>query len=403
MKKRFILGLSLALFIFILASAFLAAAEVSTCKLTATLVNQDPYPAIPGERVKLVFQVEGVDNPNCGTVSIELVEDYPFTLDPGSKKVTVIESGTHTSSSYRSFLMTPYDIRVDAAALDGDTPIELRLGASKGGTSTYETDEFNVNIQDVRTNFEVSVKDYQSATNTLTFEILNIGESDIEALTIDIPKQDNIEVKGSNRYIIGGLDSNEDTTFSFEAVPKEGDIKLEILYTDSTNTRRTVEEMVSFDSEYFKGRVADKNSTPAWVWVVVIVVVIALIVFLWIRGMTQEAITKFDGQNIQLVCEDVSFDASYSGDSLDITNLGNVPIFGMNVKEIGEGSYTTKNLREESLAWPETGLNQGGVFSDTMYFTGEEIVLIPVLIGESDSGRKTYVCDENQYGYEILI
>ena len=280
MKKRFILGLSLALFIFILASAFLAAAEVSTCKLTATLVNQDPYPAIPGERVKLVFQVEGVDNPNCGTVSIELVEDYPFTLDPGSKKVTVIESGTHTSSSYRSFLMTPYDIRVDAAALDGDTPIELRLGASKGGTSTYETDEFNVNIQDVRTNFEVSVKDYQSATNTLTFEILNIGESDIEALTIDIPKQDNIEVKGSNRYIIGGLDSNEDTTFSFEAVPKEGDIKLEILYTDSTNTRRTVEEMVSFDSEYFKGRVADKNGTPAWVWVVVIVVVIALI-WLW--------------------------------------------------------------------------------------------------------------------------
>ena len=141
----------------------------------------------------------------------------------------------------------------------------------------------------------------------------------------------------------------------------------------------------------------------ATVLLITIVVVIALIVFLWIRGMTQEAITKFDGQNIQLVCEDVSFHASYSGDSLDITNLGNVPIFGMNVKEIGEGSYTTKNLREESLAWPETGLNQGGVFSDTMYFTGEEIVLIPVLIGESDSGRKTYVCDENQYGYEILI
>jgi len=142
----------------------------------------------------------------------------------------------------------------------------------------------------------------------------------------------------------------------------------------------------------------------ATVLLITITVVIALIVFLWIRGMTEEAITKFGDKNIQLVCGEVSFEASYTGNTLYITNPGNVPIFGMNVKVIGEGSHETLDLRTESATWPPIGLNQGGVFSDPdLTFNGNEIVLIPVLIGESESGRKTYVCDENQYGYQITL
>jgi len=140
----------------------------------------------------------------------------------------------------------------------------------------------------------------------------------------------------------------------------------------------------------------------ATVLLITIVVVIALIVFLWIRGMTEEAITKFEGKNIQLVCEEVSFSADYSEDTLYISNPGNVPIFGMNVKVIGEGSYTTEDLRDLN-SWPQLGLNQGGAFSDQLSFDGNEIVLIPVLLGESGSGKKTYVCDENQYGFSITI
>jgi flagellin-like protein len=151
----------------------------------------------------------------------------------------------------------------------------------------------------------------------------------------------------------------------------------------------------------------NKGLSPviATVLLITIVIVIALIVFLWVRGMTEEAITKFDDKvNIKLVCEDVSFEASYTdGTGLYITNPGSVPIFGMDIKVVGEGSHETIDLRDNS-AWPTTGLNQGGVFSDeTITFSGTEIVLIPVLIGESESGRKTYVCDEAQYGYRLLV
>ena len=146
----------------------------------------------------------------------------------------------------------------------------------------------------------------------------------------------------------------------------------------------------------------------ATVLLIVLVVAIALIVFLWVKGMTQEAIAKFGNQNIQLVCNQVSFQASYTpATGLYITNPGSVPIFGIDVKAVGDGSHSTIDLRKNAN-WPTVGLNQGGVFSDQA-FSGEltagttEIVLIPVLIGESDSGRKTYVCDENQYGYQITV
>ena len=144
----------------------------------------------------------------------------------------------------------------------------------------------------------------------------------------------------------------------------------------------------------------------ATVLLITIVIVIALIVFLWIRGMTEEAITKFGNQNVQLVCGQVAFEASYTENTLYITNPGNIPIFGMNVKIIGEGTHSTIDLSTESANWPGMGLNQGGAFSDdslSELLNGNEIILIPILIGESKSGRKTYVCDENQYGFQIII
>jgi flagellin-like protein len=155
-----------------------------------------------------------------------------------------------------------------------------------------------------------------------------------------------------------------------------------------------------------KKNVKGLSPVIATVLLVTMVIVIALIVFLWIRGMTEEAITKFGDKNIQLVCGEVSFEASSSENILYITNPGNVPIFGMNVKVIGTGYHETLDLREQST-WPQIGLNKGEAFSDSTFIDSlgdaNEIVLIPVLIGESKSGRKTYVCDENQYGYQITL
>jgi flagellin-like protein len=163
-----------------------------------------------------------------------------------------------------------------------------------------------------------------------------------------------------------------------------------------------------------KNKKNTKGLSPviATVLLITIVIIIALIVFLWVRGMTQEAITKnlwgTGDENVQLVCGKVQFEATYTAATgLHISNTGNVPMFGMKVQIVKTGEHNTLDLRNDSANWPEVGLNTGGIFSDPGFSTqvgsAKEIVLIPVLIGESDSGKKTYVCDENEDGYRITI
>lgn len=143
----------------------------------------------------------------------------------------------------------------------------------------------------------------------------------------------------------------------------------------------------------------------ATVLLVAIVVVIGLIIFMWFKGLSEETITKFGKKNIKLVCNDVKFDASYSGTTLSISNTGNVPIFDFQIKKSKAGSYSSVYLREiEGVDWGELGLNPGGVFSDNIgEMTGiEELLLIPVLRGSSKKGEKNYVCEE-RHGFKIVI
>src|SRR3989344_7659436 len=100
----------------------------------------------------------------------------------------------------------------------------------------------------------------------------------------------------------------------------------------------------------------------ATILLIVLTLVIASIVFFWLKGLTKEATTKFEGTNIELVCDDVQFDASYSGGTLTISNLGNVPIYDFNIKSEFAGGHDTFDLETMAENWD--GLNQGGVFSN---------------------------------------
>ena len=111
----------------------------------------------------------------------------------------------------------------------------------------------------------------------MTLEILNIESSDVEALSVEIPKQDSIEVKGANRIVVGDLDSNEYTTADFEASPSDGEFKISLIYSDTINTRRTIEKMVKFDSLYFTNRKADQKTTSITTYIIWIVILALLL------------------------------------------------------------------------------------------------------------------------------
>ena len=241
------------------------------------MISQDPYPAIPGDYVKIVFQVNGTADSSCGKIRIELMNEFPLSFDQNESNVIEIQSGTY-ATDYQSYLIAPFKARLSENALDGENTIKLRYSNGLNPTASASViKNFNLEVLDTTTDFEVSIKDYKPATNTLTFEILNVGKNDVEALTAEIPIQKNIDVKGSRRNIIGSLDHNDDTTFDFEAIPREGKIDLVILYNDQVNVRHQVEASVMFNAEDFKGRVADKKGTSAWTYIIIIAIIVGAI------------------------------------------------------------------------------------------------------------------------------
>lgn len=267
MKK----GVTLLLMLFLATSIVSATA----CDLSVTLLNQDPYPAVPGDYVKLVFQLEGLDKPGCSDITFNLPEDYPIEFDPGkdgARKFSKIDY----IKDYNSNILIPYEIRIDEDALDGTNPIEVNF-QSKGDALRSET--FEIEVADVKANFEVYVKDYDYSTHEITLEILNIESVDIEALTVEIPKQDNIQVKGPSRIVVGDLDSNEYTTADFEATLKDGEITISLTYSDSINVRRTMEKTISFDSSYFTDRKVDQTTTGTGTYIFWGIILVLIIYF----------------------------------------------------------------------------------------------------------------------------
>lgn len=135
-----------------------------------------------------------------------------------------------------------------------------------------------------------------------------------------------------------------------------------------------------------------------------LVVVIGVIVFSWVVGITGRAI-MLEGKNIALVCEDVKFQTAYSNETLYLSNVGNIQIYGIKAMIFKEKSHETKDTNEFLNNWPTDGLNPGRAFSGAASFEQsiEKIIIVPVLIGKTKDGkRETYLCGE-RYGEEIIF
>lgn len=269
------------MFIFgIIFSSMSFVSPIDSCNLEVSLINQDPYPAIPGEYVEVVFQIDGLANVNCDSVEFELLEKYPISFDPGVERKVFAESGIF-QKDYSSFLLAPYKVRVDSNALEGKNPIEVQF--QYGAGTGFETAQFDLDVEDTRVDFEVYVKDYDPSTGNLVLEVLNIAEGDIEALTIEIPKQENIEIKGSKANIVGDLDSNEYTTADFEAIPQEGEITIRLFYTDEINERRITEKTILFEPEYFQDRLSDQEKPQTGLYIVLLIIAVIIIYYFYKR------------------------------------------------------------------------------------------------------------------------
>lgn len=260
--------------ILIIISIFIfSIASINACNLGINLINQDPYPAIPGGNVKILFQVTGVENSECREISFQINEKFPFEVDPGTTNKRTIQGGIF-ARDYSNFWIVPYNLRIDDYALGKTTKLEIKISNSK--TNSKIIKEFDIEIKDVETDFEIYVRDYSRTKETITFEIINIGKSDVDALSIEIPTQENIRVKGTNRNTLGILDSNEYTTTTFNGIAESGKIKLKIRYNDEVGIRRIKEKEIEFDSSPFLNNNGKKSN---WASILITLIIISGIVY----------------------------------------------------------------------------------------------------------------------------
>ena len=110
----------------------------------ASFVNQEPDPAEPGKYVDVRFKFENNGSDQAKDVVIELLPEYPFSLDPGKSAIKKL-GALHARQLGETGVIVKYDLRVDKNAVEGEN--ELRLRYKFDGYDWIELDNFNINIQ----------------------------------------------------------------------------------------------------------------------------------------------------------------------------------------------------------------------------------------------------------------
>jgi flagellin-like protein len=140
----------------------------------------------------------------------------------------------------------------------------------------------------------------------------------------------------------------------------------------------------------------------ATVLLIVLAIVLALIIFLWARGFLAEKTQKF-GNPIEDSCERVSFEGEVvetSGQSvISVVNRGNIPIYGMEVRQKGMGSVRTVNSFMTTITIGDTARSEAASIG---VFAGDTVILIPMILGEIGGVKKSFTCDI-EHGAEMEV
>ncbi len=147
----------------------------------------------------------------------------------------------------------------------------------------------------------------------------------------------------------------------------------------------------------------------ATVLLISLALILAAIVFLWARGFIEEKIQKFD-EPIERACEDVLFSADIDSSSkkIKLTNIGTVPLYGVEIRKKSSLGIISK-VGTASFDEQGTGIPKGAEETSDITFEGSATIsrgdialIIPILLGETEEFKKSYVCDE-KFGEEVIV
>lgn len=150
-----------------------------------------------------------------------------------------------------------------------------------------------------------------------------------------------------------------------------------------------------------------RGVTPviATVLLIAIVVVLGTIIFFWARGFLTESAEK-DGKAVSVSCAEVKFEAKViaqasqcptSSSAIDVNNIGNIPIYGVQVLE-----YSQNDANADVLSLSDQPFVGGTItIGKSSYVCLNKVVsntasfkIIPKLLAERGGKKIVYTCPE---------
>lgn len=134
---------------------------------------------------------------------------------------------------------------------------------------------------------------------------------------------------------------------------------------------------------------SDKGISPvvATVLLIAIVIVLVLIVFIWARGFIKEVVMKNE-ETAEKSCNKINLQISLVGDNLQINNIGNIPLYRVDIRVTTGGDSSIKRSEKNIPAGGGDSITDISGLS-----SADKIEVIPVILGEVDDTRTAYVCN----------
>jgi hypothetical protein len=178
----------------------------------------DPFPAAPGEYVKIWIKVENWGGKEMTNAVFQLVPHYPFYLDPG-------DEGIHVKGRIGSFqqVLLEYKLRVDSAALEKTYDDELFFRVCSDINCAGWIKEIPIEISvnpGGEPKVELGIQDsdifYGGKKGSVTLNVVNRGTLDIKFLVVELQPSESYEMLSPNRIYVGELESDDYDTVDFD-------------------------------------------------------------------------------------------------------------------------------------------------------------------------------------------
>jgi len=247
--------LVLGILIVSMAAVYGAFTAFKVADIRVTLVNQEPDPVGPGSRVDLRFKFENKGSENAKDVTVEFVEEFPFTLER-KEDITREIGSLHAQQIGEVGTILRYGVLVDPNAVEGDNEVRLRYKIAGG--EWIQPKAFNISIQTSAALLSVQDVNIEKGylepgkARKVNFEMKNMAYSLLRnvRLTLDLGSIPISPVGSTNEKIYREISPKEEFNITYiliadaDAVSKVYKVPLNINYVDNTGKNQTQKPLV---------------------------------------------------------------------------------------------------------------------------------------------------------------